>query len=141
MMKAANLIGLAPSANLEFKTFEDFSFAPITADIQKVLLLVKRQTLWKATQHKRSDMAELPGVNLDHRINKQLERMNPLRRAAVDQTLFGTVTTQAELAKQHKVTKLPLPPQQRLSSIGTGTAPSGPLSERTVPNSLPPYPD
>ena len=48
-------------------------------------------------------MSEFPGIKLDHRINKQLERMNPLRRASVDQALFGTVTTQAELAKQHKV--------------------------------------
>lgn len=47
-------------------------------------------------------MTELPGINLDYRINKQLERMNLLRRAAVDQTLFGAVTTQSELAKQHK---------------------------------------
>lgn len=48
-------------------------------------------------------MSELPSIKLDYRINRLLEHLNPLRRAAADQMLFGTVTTQAELAKQHKV--------------------------------------
>ena len=103
MMKAADLIGLRVTTDMKFMTSEGFAFAPLTDDIQKILLLTKRQTLWKATQHKRSDMSELPSIKLDHRINKLLNRMDPLRRAAVDQALFGTVTTQAELAKQHKV--------------------------------------
>ena len=48
-------------------------------------------------------MSELPSIKLDYRLNRLLERLNPLRQAAADQVLFGTVTTQAELAKQHKV--------------------------------------
>ena len=145
MIKAAELIKLTPKANMEFKTFEDFSFAPITAVIQKVLLLVKRHTLWKATQHKTSDMIELPSINLDYRTHKQLEHMNPLRRAAVDQTLFGAVTTQSELAKQHKVSPActpcgDLPPRQKPLNTGTGTVQNGPPSEGITPSSWPPHP-
>lgn len=103
MIKAAELTGFTPKANMEFSTSEGFAFAPVSADIQKVTMLIKRQTLWKASQHKRSDLAELSGTTLDHRITKHLDCMDPLRRAAVDQTLCGTVTAQAQLAKQHKV--------------------------------------
>ena len=103
MMKAADQIGLELDSNMKLKTAEGFPFALMTDDIEKILMLVKRQTLWKAAQHKRSDMSELPSIRLDYRINRMLERLNPLRRAAADQVLFGTVTTQAELAKQHRV--------------------------------------
>lgn len=41
MIKAARPIGVTPETNMELKSFEGFTFNPITADIQKILLFVK----------------------------------------------------------------------------------------------------
>ena len=47
MMKAADLIGLEIDSNMKLKTAEDFLFAQMTDDIQKILMLVKRPPFGK----------------------------------------------------------------------------------------------
>ena len=83
------------------RTSDGFAFFVFDAHIEKVECLCKRQFLWKASQHQRSDMKDLPGTRLDPYLARILAKLPPPLRAMADQAIFGAVTPEVELAKQH----------------------------------------